>query len=117
MRRLAVLPILLFSTAAAAQQVPEASRMDLWCGLAFTIVAAGAPADAAPEQQAVIDRFAEGGQQLAERAQAVYLENGYTEQSLGAHLDTLRAEVASQVETVAVPAPYSFEECLALLPF
>ena len=117
MHRLAVLPLLfVLSTAAFAQEVPEAAEMDLWCGLAFTIVSEDAPGDVTPDQQAIIDRFAAGGRQLTDRAKAVYLESGYTEQSLNAHLDTLRAEVTTQVDSTEVPAPYSFEECSALLP-
>jgi hypothetical protein len=116
MRRLAVLPLLLFSGAAIGQQVPEATEMELWCGLAFTIVAEGAPNDATPEQKALAQRFAEGGQQLIDQARAVYLERGYTEESFAAHIDSLRSQVTTQVDSAAIPAPYSFEECSALLP-
>jgi hypothetical protein len=116
MHRLLALPLLLLSTAAFGQEVPDDAVRDLWCGIAFTIVSEDAPGDVTPEQQAVIDRFAEGGRQLTDRAKAIYLESGYTEQSLNAHLDTLQPEVATQVDSTEVPAPYSFEECSALLP-
>jgi hypothetical protein len=117
MQRLIALPLLLLSTAAFAQEVPEATKMDLWCGLAFSIVSEDAPGDATADQKAIIERFAEGGRQLTDRAKAIYLESGFTEENLNAHVDTLRAEVTSQVDSTEIPAPYSFEECSALLPF
>jgi hypothetical protein len=117
MRRFAVLSFVLLAGPAFAQSVPEATEMDLWCGLAFTIVAAGAPADATDEQKAVIERFADGGRQLTDRARAILLESGYTEESLNDHLDKLRAKVTAEVDSAEVSATYSFEQCAALLPF
>ena len=114
MRRLAVLPLILAATVAQAQQVPEQSLMDLWCGLAFTIVAAEAPPDA---PQDLVDRFAEGGRVLTDRASAIYLESGHTDQSLNAQIDTLRTDVRTQLDSAEIPDTYSFEECDALLPF
>jgi hypothetical protein len=114
MRRLAVLPLILAGTIAHGQEVPKQSVMDLWCGLAFTIVAAEAPSDAPQE---LVDRFAEGGRLLADRASAIYRESGHSEQSLNARIDALRAEIRTQLDSAEIPDTYSFEECNALIPF
>ena len=114
MRRLAVLPFALFTGAAFAQSVPEATNQDLWCGLAFIHLAETASTDAPQDK---VDRFAEGGRQLADRAKAIFLETGYTEESLNAHIDTVRAEVGAQIDSAEIPDRYSYQDCDILLPF
>ena len=112
---LAALCLLLASTAAAlAQQVPDAAQKDLWCGLAFGIVAAEAPSDATDEQKAIIKQFADGGEMLVDRAKGGHLQNGYTEETFAAYVETLRADVTIQVNATE-STPYSFEECSALI--
>ncbi|HHY51070.1 MAG TPA: hypothetical protein GYA10_15160 [Alphaproteobacteria bacterium] len=112
---LVLVPALLLSTAALAQQVPEASAKDLWCGVAFGIVSADAPADVTPEQQAIIQQFADGGRALVDKAKAVHLESGYTEESFATYMVTLTEDVTRQVNATDNSAKYSFEECSALL--
>ena len=112
---LAALPALLLATMAGAQEVPEQATMDLWCGIAFGIVSAGAPGDATEDQKAIIKEYADGGARLVEQAKAAHLENGYTETSFAAHLDTVTAEVNTQVNATDDSAAYSFEDCSALI--
>lgn len=114
MRRLAALAALLLPTSALAQQIPEAAQMDLWCGLAFTVLAEDAP-DEAPAE--LVARFAEAGKALTDRASAAYLENGFSEQALVARRETILAEARSQLDSAELADTYSFEECSALLPF
>ena len=58
MRRLAVLLAALFLAGPTfGQEIPEASRKDFWCGLAFSMAARDVPADAAPEILAVTDPY------------------------------------------------------------
>lgn len=40
-RLMALLPAVLLSAAAFAQEAPEAAQTDLWCGIAFGILSAG----------------------------------------------------------------------------
>lgn len=112
---LPLVPALLFASAALGQQVAEESAKDLWCSIAFGIVTADVPADVSDEQRAMVDQFANGGIMLFDRAHAVYLEAGYTEESFAAHVETLTAEVDTQVRAADNSATYSFEECSALL--
>ena len=58
---LALAAVLLANAPALAQDVPEAVRKDLWCGIAFTIIAREAPGDASAEQKALATRFEDGG--------------------------------------------------------
>ena len=100
-----------------AQEIPEETQKDLWCGLAFTHVATDAPGDATEEQKALAERFAEGGKVLTDRARAVLLESGYSDEALEKHIETLTAEVVEAVDRAAAEPTYSYEECAALLPF
>jgi hypothetical protein len=100
---------------ALAQQVPEEARKDLWCGLAFTIVAADAPWDATEDQKVLIQQFADGGDRLVERARQVHLAHGYTEETFRVYVETLTADVTIQVNATDKSAPFSFEACSALL--
>jgi hypothetical protein len=114
-RLLILLPVLLLTTAAAAQEVAEESAKDLWCGIAFGIITAEAPADATAEQQAMIQQFSEGGTMLVDRARTAHLESGFTDESFATHLETLTAEVNTQVHAAGDTAAYSFEDCSALI--
>lgn len=110
----ALLPPLLVLPA-AAQPVSDAVRMEFWCGLAFTVVVRDAPSAAPPEQQAIIDRFVTGAEQLLSRASAAYLEAGHSEESLAAYRAELEPRIVAQVVTADEPPDYSFEQCSALL--
>jgi hypothetical protein len=110
-----LLPALFLATAAPAQEVAEESAKDLWCGIAFGIITAEAPTDATAEQQALIKQFSEGGVMLVDRARTAHLESGFTEESLASHIETLTADVNTQVHAAGNTAQYSFEECSALI--
>jgi hypothetical protein len=112
---LAAIPALLLSTGVFAQDVPEDSKKDLWCGLAFGIVSADVPADVTPEQQTIIDQYKTGGEGLVAKAKAVHLESGYTEETYATYEATLKEDVRTQVSSTENTAAYSFEECSALL--
>lgn len=114
---LAALAALLPATLAHAQSLPSETDRDLWCGLAFTVMAEEAPADASPDQKALAETFAAGGTMLTDRASAILLENGYSDERLAAHLARVRAQVEREVNTTAATPAYSYEECRALLPF
>lgn len=100
---------------AAGQEMAEDVAKDLWCGLAFSHVAADAPGDATEEQKALAARFAEGGKMLTDRARAALLESGYSDEALEAHIDGLSAEVIAAVDRASSAPAYSFEECAALI--
>jgi hypothetical protein len=112
---LTLIPALLLSTAAISQEVAEESAKDLWCGLAFGIISAEAPTDVSAEQQALIQQYADGGLMLVDRAKTAHLASGYTEESFATHLETLTADVNTQVHAPGNTAKYSFEECSALI--
>lgn len=101
----------------AAQEVPEDTERDLWCGLAFEIIAEQAPGDSTPEQKALAASYAEGGAMLTERARGVYLENGTTEERLEELIARLRTEIDRQVNATSAEPAHSYEECRVLLPF
>lgn len=118
MRRTAVLLAALVLTGPVfGQEIPEASRKDLWCGLAFTMAAGDVPADAAPEILAVTDPYRKGAELLVGRAKAVHLESGYTEAAFEALAAETEAEITAQLSSTdpAVAPRYSFEDCAALI--
>lgn len=106
----------LASAPAATQELAEDTRKDMWCGLAFTLVAEGAPGDATDEQKALAARFAEGGAMLTDRARATMLENGTSDESLEAYIAEQRTEIADAVDRGLRTPAYSFEDCMMLLP-
>lgn len=101
---------------ALSQEMADATRMDLWCGLALTLVAEGAPGDATEEQKALAARFAEGGLMLTDRAKALLLESGFSDDQLAAQVETMGADADAAVNRADTEPAYSFEECAALLP-
>lgn len=121
MRFAAAIVFALLPGAALAQEVPEATAMDLWCGLAFGIVSSDAPVDVTSEQRGVIDAYRRGGEELVNRAKAAHLERGYSEQTFGSRVETLTAEInatfngAAQVNAGGNATPYTFEACSALI--
>ena len=118
MRRLAVLLAALFLAGPTfGQEVPEASRKDFWCGLAFSMAARDVPADAAPEILAVTDPYKKGAELLVGRAKAVHLESGYTEEAFDALVTQTEADIAAELSSTdpAIAPPYSFEDCAALI--
>jgi len=112
---LALLPALFLTSAAFAQEAPEAAKMDLWCGIAFGIVAADIPSDATEEQKAVVKQYTDGAQMLIDRATAAHMEAGYDDAGFAVHRAEREAHVTAQVNMTGDQADYSFEECSALL--
>jgi len=121
MRFVAAIPLVLLAGAAFAQEVPEETARDLWCGIAFGIVSADAPVDVTKEQQGIIDAYRDGGVELVSRAKVAHLERGYNEDSFNKRVETLSAEIAeifnsaAQVSASKTSAPYTFEACSALI--
>jgi len=115
MKFLAAIPVLLLATATLAQEVPEQTSMDLWCGIAFGIVSADAPTDVTPEQQAIIDQYRQGGVDLVAKAKTSHLASGFTEESFATHLASLTTDVNTQVNASDNSAKYTFEACSALI--
>lgn len=114
-RLMALVPAVLFSTVALAQEVPEAARMDLWCGIAFNVVAADTPPDATEEQKAVVRQFTDGAQLLIDRATTAHMAAGFDEEGFAAYKAEREARVAAQLSMTGEQADYSYEECSALL--
>jgi hypothetical protein len=113
----ALVPALLFATVASGQEVAEESAKDLWCGIAFGLIAATLPADADDQQKALAQQYADGSAMLVERSKPAHLAGGYTEETFTAHVETLTADVGAQIQTqeAGASAAYSFEECFALI--
>jgi hypothetical protein len=116
-RLLSLLPALLLVTTASAQEVAAESVKDLWCGIAFGIVADTLAADAGDQQKALAQQYADGSTMLVDRAKLVHLAGGYTEETFAAHVETLTTDVGAQIQSQApgATATYSFEECSALI--
>ena len=114
------LPVLLMlmPIAAVAQEVPLEAERDLWCGTALKLMTRDVPADTTPEKQAAANIYAEGGQRLIDRAIPIYLESGYSPEAL----ESFRARLEGQVGRVvngsdggSDDAPYTFQDCAALI--
>lgn len=118
MLRLAPALLLLMPAVALAQEVPTEAERDLWCGTALQQMTRDVPADITPEKQAAADVFAEGGQRLIDRAIPIYLESGYSPEALESFRSRLAAQVNRVVNGVGGggdDAPYSFQDCSALI--
>ena len=118
MLRILVAILMLAPTTALAQEVPAEAQMDLWCGTAFELMTREAPADATPEKLAAAKVYADGGAYLVSRALPVYLESGYTNETL----DSFRAGLEDAVGRIVNGAArsgeepaYSFQDCSALI--
>lgn len=115
-RLMALVPAVLISAAAFAQEAPEAAKMDLWCGIAFDIISADVPADAPEETKALAKQFADGSTMLIERATTAHLAAGYDEASFAAYKTEREAYVAANMAGPETEYDYNFEECRSLLP-
>ena len=114
-RLVALIPAALLATVALAQEAPEPARKDLWCGIAFGIVAAGIPADAPEEAQAEARQMADGSAMLIDRATLEHMEAGYDEAGFAAHKAEREAHVAANMVGPEPEYDYKYEECSALL--
>jgi len=118
MRRLAVLlAALVLAGPGFGQEVPEASRKDFWCGVAFSMAARDVPANAAPEILAVTDPYKKGAELLVGRSRSAHLEAGYTEEAFDALVTRTEADIADELSSTdpAIAPQYSFEDCAALI--
>lgn len=136
MKRLLILvPAALLALPALAQEAPEGSYRDLWCGLAFGTAVQGAPFtdddvaaaraagdQATDEQKMIIEQadmvsaFVSGGQALVDKATASYKQAGFTDEAFASVRTELEPKVAAQVTGSGADAEYSFEECSSILP-
>ncbi len=114
-RLLALLPALLLPAAVLAQDVPEAARKDLWCGIAFGIIAADLPADASAENKAIGEQFAGGSETLVARAATAHIEAGYSEAAFAAYKAEQDAAVAANMSGPQADYAYSYEDCATLI--
>ena len=106
-RLLCVAALIVFAAPAIAQEVPEPSRKDFWCGVAFDLAARDVPADP----------YKKGAQTLIERSKPIYLESGYTEEAFEAYRTETETAIAAELASTdpALRPDYSFEDCAALL--
>ena len=118
MLRLMPALLLLLPAVALAQEVPMEAERDLWCGTALMQMTRDVPADITPEKQAAADVFSDGGQRLIDRAIPIYLESGYSPEAL----ETFRGRLTAQINRIvngvgggSDDAPYSFQDCSALI--
>jgi hypothetical protein len=97
-----------------AGDVPEDAQKDLWCGTAFGLMLKEAPAEKSGDKTGLKDAFKAGSTALIDRALPIYLESGYTNETLDAFRLKLEAEVSRTIDGGA-PGPYTFQDCSALI--
>ena len=116
-RLLCVAALLVCAAPAIGQEVPEPTRKDFWCGVAFDMAARDVPVDAAAEVLSVTDPYKKGAQTLIERSRPIYLESGYTEEAFEAFRTETETAIAAELASTdpALRPDYSFEDCAALL--
>jgi hypothetical protein len=112
---MALIPAALLATVTFAQEAPEPAKKDLWCGIAFGIVASGIPADAPEEAQAEAKKMADDSALLIDRATLAHMEAGYDEAGFAAHKTEREAHVAANMVGPETEYDYKYEECSALL--
>lgn len=114
-RLLALVPAVLLTTSAFAQEAPEAAKKDLWCGIAFGILSADVPADAPEETKALAQQFADGSVMLVERATIAHIEAGYDAAGLATHKAEREALMAANMADPGPDYDHTFEDCTALI--
>lgn len=114
-RLMALVPAVLLTTAAFAQEAPEAARMDLWCGIAFNILASGVNSAAPPETQALAKQFVEGAAMLLERATTAHLQAGYDQAGFVTYKAEREAHVAANMAGPEPDYDYKYEDCTVLI--
>jgi hypothetical protein len=112
---LALAPALLLSTAALAQEAPEAAKKDLWCGIAFNILLADVRADAPEETKAQAKVIADGSAMLIERATAAHMEAGFNAADFATHKAEQEAHVAANMAGPEPEYDYKYQDCADLL--
>lgn len=114
-RLLVLLPALLLPTAVVAQEVPDTARKDLWCGIAFGIISAEAPADASDGDKVLLQQFAEGSTMLIERATSAHLAAGYDTAGFAAYKAEQEQVVADNMGGPEADYAFKYEDCAALI--
>jgi hypothetical protein len=94
--------------------VPADAQKDLWCGTAFELMLKEAPAEKSVDKTGLKDAFKTGSAALIERALPIYLENGYTNETLEAFRLKLEGEVSRTING-GETGPYTFQDCSALI--
>ena len=103
---------------AIAQEVPSEAQMDLWCGTAFELMTRDPAPDATAQKLATAKVYADSGQLLIQRAIPIYLESGYSDETLAAYrqkLETSIGRVVNGTGPTRDDAPYTFQDCSALI--
>ncbi len=94
--------------------VPADAQKDLWCGTAFGLMLKEAPAEKGGDQTGLKDAFKAGSAGLIERALPIYLESGYSNETLEAFRLKLEGEVSRTING-GETGPYTFQDCSALI--
>jgi hypothetical protein len=111
----ALLPAL-FATGALAQTVPDEVNKQLWCGTAMVVAFSNPPDGLTAEQLAEAQAYIESGTALIALAVQGHLDAGFTQEAADKAKADIVAVVTPQVTGGGAEAPYTFEECLAILP-
>lgn len=114
-RLLALVPALLLPAVALAQEVPDAAKKDLWCGIAFAIISADVPADTTEENKAMAKQFAEGSGMLIDRATTAHIAAGYDEAGFATYKAEQEKHVAENMGGPEASYEYKYEDCATLL--
>lgn len=111
----AVLPAF-FATGAFAQTVSDDVAKQLWCGTAMVVAFSNPPPGITDAQLAEAQTYVDAGTKLIEIAVQGHLDAGFTQEAADKAKTDLVPVVTEQVLGNGADAPYSFEECLAILP-
>jgi hypothetical protein len=111
----ALLPAL-FATGALAQTVPDEVNKQLWCGTAMVVAFSNPPTGLTEEQLAEAQGYVEAGTALVALAVQGHIDAGFTQEAADKAKTDIVPVVTEQVMGDASTAPYTFEECLAILP-
>jgi hypothetical protein len=112
----AVLTSALFTTGALAQTVSDDVTKQLWCGTAMVVAFSNPPEGLTEEQLAEAQGFIDAGTALIEIAIQGHLDAGFTQEAADKIKTDLVPVVTEQVMGDSAAAPFTFEECLAILP-
>jgi hypothetical protein len=111
----AILPAL-FASSASAQTVSEDVAKQLWCGTAMVVFFSDPGPDLTADQLAEVQGYVDAGTSLIAIAVQGYLDAGFTQQAADKAKADIVPVVTEQVSGDGSTAPYTSEECLAILP-
>lgn len=110
----ALAPLFLVS-GAFAQTVSEDVTKQLWCGTALVAFFTNLPSEQlSDDEKAEAAGYVASGTALIEIAVQAHLDAGFTQEAVDKVQADLQPVVVQQIGDNT--APYSFEECLAILP-